>query len=167
MDNFHLSARAFSGIFAFLAVGFIGASQLNLLLLQRFSSATLFGAMLALQVAATMMFVIGTWAGLYGLEATVAFFFVTLSCGGINYPNAAAIALTPFGRNTGSAAAMLGFIQLGIGAAISSGVSLGKTSGNLPIIAILAITSLLGGLVLLAGRRRAQAAMANASAQNL
>jgi DHA1 family bicyclomycin/chloramphenicol resistance-like MFS transporter len=62
---------------------------------------------------------------------------------------------------------MLGFIQLGIGALISSGISFGKTSGNLPIIAILAVTSLLGGVVLMAGRRRAQVAIAQAPAQNL
>jgi DHA1 family bicyclomycin/chloramphenicol resistance-like MFS transporter len=167
MDNFHLGAAAYSGIFALLAVGFIGASQVNILLLKRFSSETLFGAVLAVQVVATMIFVIGTWAGWYGLEATVVLFFVTLSCVGITYPNATSIALMPFARNAGSAAAMLGFIQLGIGAVISSGISLGKTNGNLPIIAILAVTSLVGGMILLAGRRRARAAIAKAPAQNL
>jgi MFS transporter, DHA1 family, multidrug resistance protein len=167
MDNFHLGAGAYSSIFALLAVGFIGASQVNILLLRRFSSETLFGAVLAVQVVATLIFVIGTWAGWYGLEATVALFFITLSCVGITYPNAASIALMPFGRNAGSAAAMLGFIQLGIGAVISSGISLGKTNGNLPIIAILAVTSLVGGMILLAGRRQARAAIAKAAAQNL
>jgi DHA1 family bicyclomycin/chloramphenicol resistance-like MFS transporter len=171
MDNFHLSAGVYSGIFALLAVGFIGASQVNILLLKKFSSATLFGAVLAVQVVATLIFVIGTWAGWYGLEATVVLFFVTLSCVGITYPNAASIALMPFGRNAGSAAALLGFIQLGIGAVISSGISLGKTSGNLPIISILAVTSMLGGLILLAGRRRANAVIAQTidspPAQNL
>jgi MFS transporter, DHA1 family, multidrug resistance protein len=62
---------------------------------------------------------------------------------------------------------MLGFIQLGIGAVISSGISLGKTNGNLPIIAILAVTSLVGGMILVAGRRQAQAGIAKAPAQNL
>jgi DHA1 family bicyclomycin/chloramphenicol resistance-like MFS transporter len=167
MDNFHLGAGAYSSIFALLAVGFIGASQVNILLLKRFSSETLFGAVLAVQVVATLIFVMGTWAGWYGLEATVVLFFITLSCVGITYPNAASIALMPFGRNAGSAAAMLGFVQLGIGALISSGISLGKTNGNLPIIAILAVTSLLGGLILLAGRRPARAAIATAPKQNL
>jgi DHA1 family bicyclomycin/chloramphenicol resistance-like MFS transporter len=167
MDNFHLGAGAYSSIFALLAVGFIGASQVNILLLRRFSSETLFGAVLVVQVVATSIFVIGTWADWYGLEATIVLFFITLSCVGITYPNAASIALMPFGRNAGSAAAMLGFIQLGTGALISSGISLGKTSGNLPIIAILAVTSLLGGLILLAGRRKARAAIAKTASQNL
>jgi DHA1 family bicyclomycin/chloramphenicol resistance-like MFS transporter len=167
MDNFHLSAAAYSSIFALLATGFIGSSQLNILLLKRFTSAALFATGLSAQVATTALFVIGTWAGWYGLEATIVLFFITLSCVGMTYPHAASIALMPFARNAGSAAAMLGFIQLGIGALISSGISVGKTSGNLPIIAILAITSLLGGLVLVAGWRRAQAAIAQAPAQNL
>lgn len=167
MDNFHLSAAAYSSIFALLATGFIGSSQLNILLLKRFTSAALFGAGLAAQIVASVALAAGTWAGWYGLEATIALFFVTLSCVGLSYPHAASIALTPFGRNAGSAAAMLGFIQLGIGALISSGISVGKTSGNLPIVAILAVTSLLGGLVLIAGWRRAQAATAQAPGQNL
>lgn len=160
MDNFHLSAAAYSSIFALLATGFIGSSQINVLLLKRFTSEVLFGWGVAVQIVTTIVFVAGTWAGWFGLEATIALFFITLSCVGMTYPNAASIALMPFGRNAGSAAAMLGFVQLGTGALISSGISLGKTSGNLPIIAILAVTSLLGGLVLLAGRRRAQAALA-------
>jgi DHA1 family bicyclomycin/chloramphenicol resistance-like MFS transporter len=73
----------------------------------------------------------------------------------------------PFSRNAGSAAALLGFVQLGIGAVISSGIGVAKSGGSLPIIAILAVTSALGGAVLLAGSRRARAAMASTTAQNL
>jgi len=161
MDNFKLSATAFSSIFGLIACGLIGASQVNVLLLKRFSGTNLFAAVLGLQIVVTLAFVIGTWAGWYGITATVVFFFLTLSCLGVTYPNAASIAMAPFARNTGSAAALLGFIQLGLGATISSGVSLFKASGNLPIIGILSVTSVLAGLVLLLGWRRAQAAMEN------
>jgi len=159
MDNFKLGTTAFSAIFGLIACGLIGASQMNVLLLKRFSSTTLFAAVLGLQVVVTLAFVIGTWAGWYGLEATIAFFFLTLSCLGTTYPNAASMAMAPFGRNAGSAAASLGFIQLGLGSLISSGVSFVKTGGNLPIIGLLSAGSLLAGLVLLIGRRRARAAM--------
>jgi DHA1 family bicyclomycin/chloramphenicol resistance-like MFS transporter len=167
MDNFKLGAVTFSSIFALIACGLIGASQVNILLLKKYSSVNLIAAVLGVQIAVTLAFVIGTWAGLYGVTATVAFFFVTLSCLGIINPNAASTAMGPFGRNAGSAAALLGFIQLGLGAVISSGVSFFKTSGNLPIIAILAVTSMVAGIVLLTGRRRAQAAMAKAPTQDL
>lgn len=167
MDNFKLSASAYSAVFAGLAVGFIGSSQLNVLLLKRYSSAALFGVMLTVQVIAGIVFVIGTWSGWLGLEGTIALFFVCLSCAGITYPNAASIALMPFARNAGSAAAMLGFIQLGVGAVISSGISLGKSSGNLTVVGILAVTSVLAGIVLLLGAKRARAAMAAAPGENL
>ena len=160
MDNFKLGTTAFSTIFGLIACGLIGASQVNVLLLKRFSGTNLFAAVLGLQIVVTLAFFIGTWSGWYGVTATVVFFFLTLSCLGVTYPNAAATAMAPFSRNAGSAAASLGFIQLGLGALISSGVSFVKTNGNLPIIGILAVTSILAGLVLLIGRRRAQAAMA-------
>ena len=43
-----------------------------------------------------------------------------LSCAGLSYPNAASIALSLFDKNAGSASALLGFIQIGIGGVISS-----------------------------------------------
>jgi MFS transporter, DHA1 family, multidrug resistance protein len=167
MNNFGLSATAFSSIFALIACGLIGASQVNVQLLKKFSSTTLFAAVLCVQIVVTLIFAIGTWAGLYGVTTTVAFFFVILSCLGVTYPNAASIAMAPFGRNAGSAAALLGFVQLGLGAVISSGVSFVKAGGNLPIIAILSVTSIVAGIVLLTGRKRAQVAMAKAAEQNL
>jgi hypothetical protein len=56
-------------------------------------------------------------------------------------------------------------MQLGIGAIISSGISLGKGSGTLMVIAILAVTSVLGGVVLLSGSKRARAALAAREAE--
>lgn len=158
MEGFHLSTKAFSAIFAVLAMGFIGGSQINVALLRRFSSETLFLRVLAVQAIAGMLFLIGAWQGWWELYATLALFFVFLSCTGITYPNAAALALMPFSRNAGSASALLGFLQLGVGAVISTGISTAKSGDTLPIIAILAISSSTALAILLLGRRRAHAA---------
>lgn len=107
-----------------------------------------------------MSFAFGIWGGWIGLYGTIALFFICLSCLGIINPNGAAVALSPFARNAGSAAALLGFIQLGIGAVISSGISMAKTSGSITVIGIFAVTSVLGGIVLLLGFRSAHAALA-------
>lgn len=160
MGDFHLSPGAYSGVFAALAAGLIGASQINVLLLKKFSSQTLFATMVTIQVAASVIFALGIWAGFVGLYGTIALFFICLSCLGIISPNGSSMALSPFVRNVGSAAALLGFMQLGIGALISSGISLGKGSGTLIVIAILATTSSAAGVVLLLGFRRARAALA-------
>jgi DHA1 family bicyclomycin/chloramphenicol resistance-like MFS transporter len=167
MDNFHLSPGAYSTVFALLAAGLIGASQVNILLLRTFSSRSLFAAMLALQAVASVSFAFGIWGGWIGLYGTIALFFICLSCLGIINPNGAAVALSPFGRNAGSAAALLGFIQLGIGAVISSGISMGRSSGSVTVIGIFAVTSVLAGIVLLLGFRSARAALAARDAEEV
>jgi DHA1 family bicyclomycin/chloramphenicol resistance-like MFS transporter len=149
MEGFHVSATFYSGIFAVLATGFIGGSQINVFLLRAFGTEVLFFRVLILQVATGALFLLGVWADWYGLYATLALFYVFLGCAGITYPNAAALALAPFSRNAGSASALLGFLQLGVGAFIS------HSGSSLPIIAILAVTSTLGLIILLMGQKRA------------
>jgi len=81
----------------------------------------LFRIALYCQTLVAGAFLIGVLSGC-GLAATMLLLFLFLSCVGITYPNAAAIAMAPFSSNAGSAAALLGAIQLGVGAALSSGV---------------------------------------------
>lgn len=160
MEGFHLSAQAYSGIFALLATGFIGGSQVNVELLKRYDSETLFFRILSIQTVSGLVFVLGAWAGWWNLYSTIALFYVFLSCAGLTYPNAAGIAIAPFTRNAGSAAAMLGFIQLGVGATISTGISMSKSHDSFPIIAIMGITAAIGFAILMLGRERAHRAPA-------
>ena len=156
MEGFGLSAKLYSLIFAGLAVGFIGGSQLNVWLLKKYDSATLFCRVLPVQVFIGWVFMLGSALQWYGLNGTLILFFMYLSCTGLTYPNAAALALTPFTKNAGSASALLGFLQLGMGAAISTGISISPSHNSFPIIAILAITSSLGLAILKLGKRYVQ-----------
>ena len=150
MDGFHVNEKTFGTIFAVLTGGFIGGSQLNILLLRRFSSQRIFSTALGLQVCTGIVFITGASLGWYGMKTTSALFFVFLSCIGMTFPNAAAIALAPFSRNVGSAAALLGFIQMGTGALISTGIGFfGATS----VIALLSGNALLALGVFAIGRR--------------
>ncbi|MFY9288225.1 MAG: multidrug effflux MFS transporter [Alphaproteobacteria bacterium] len=158
MEGFQLSPEAYSGLFALLATGFIGGSQLNVWLLKRFTSQQLFLRVLIIQTLSGLAFVIGTVLGWYDLIGTAVLFYIFLSGGGIAYPNAAALALTPFTKNVGSASALLGFIQLGLGSFISAGVSAANMRGSLPIVIILAVTAIMGLTILLLGKKRAEAA---------
>src|ERR1700722_9265332 len=112
MGVFHVSARAFGAIFACLAVGFIGSNQVNVLLLRRFTSIQIFYGSLLVECPASLLFLIGTMQGWFGLWATLVLLFIALSSLGLAYPNAAALALSPIAHNIGSASAMLGFIQI-------------------------------------------------------
>ncbi len=155
MEDFHLSPRAYSATFALLAAGFIGGSQFNVRLLKHFTSETLFLRTLSLQAVIGWAFVAVSALGLLSFVTTLAFFFVFLACAGITYPNAAAIALSPFAKNAGSAAALLGFLQLGCGAFISTFISLAPPQSAFPIIAILGVTVTIAVSILALGYRRA------------
>ena len=61
-----------------------------------------------------MLFFAGTYYGWFYLAGTLTLLFICLSTLGLTAPNAAALAMSPFERNIGSASAMLGFLQIGI-----------------------------------------------------
>ena len=95
-----------------------------------------------------------TSTGALGLGGTVALLFVFLCCLGFTNPNTSALSLAPFTRNAGSASALMGAIQMGMGALASVGVSLFNAHSALPMAAIMAGTSFLALLALTIGRQR-------------
>ncbi|MEO6315817.1 MAG: multidrug effflux MFS transporter [Chitinophagaceae bacterium] len=161
MDEFHVSAKAYGGIFALLSVGFIGGSQLNHVLSRHWSSEQIFKTALFVQACSAVIFFAGTYHGWFGLTAIIACLFVILSCTGLTYPNAAAIAMAPFTKNAGTAAALLGFIQLGIGGLISSGAGVLELKGSLATACTIAVSAMLALAILLVGRKGISSAAVN------
>jgi DHA1 family bicyclomycin/chloramphenicol resistance-like MFS transporter len=102
---------------------------------------------------AALLFLVGTVCGWFGLGITIALLFVALSTLGLAYPNAAALALTPFEENIGSASAMLGFLQIGVSGLASASIGVFESRGMLPVTLILTLTSWLGLGILLFGKR--------------
>lgn len=153
MDIFKVDAQTFGGIFALMSVGIIGGSQLNLLLLRRYRIERIFQVALYSQCAVGVVFLVATITGSLGLFATIILFFAFLSCIGILSPHATTLALAPFGKNAGSASALIGFLQIGIGALASAGVGLFDSASSLPSISILAGMALLALLISTAGKR--------------
>jgi MFS transporter, DHA1 family, multidrug resistance protein len=150
MDGFHINASIFGVIFATLTMGFIGGSQVNVFLLRKFSSEQIFSGALVVQAFVGVLFMIGTLFGWFGLTATLILFFVFLSCIGLTGPNGGSMALAPFSQNVGSASALLGFLQMGMGAIISTGIGfLGATA----VVASLCGSSLLAVLIFVVGKR--------------
>lgn len=149
MEGFKVSPQVYGLIFAFLAAGMIGGGQLNLLLIRRLGERKTFRTALIMQVLAATVFFAGDLRGAYGLVATIIFLFLILLGAGITSPNAAALALQPFSRNVGSAAALLGFMQLGIGALISAGVGLLSMKGSLPTSAAMFLSTCCALMILM------------------
>jgi DHA1 family bicyclomycin/chloramphenicol resistance-like MFS transporter len=153
MDVFHVDKKTYGWIFAGLSVAFIGLSQFNSLLLRRYSSQQIIRVALTGQVVISIVFLIGSIAGWYGLGYTIVMLFVFLACLGFTNPNAAALSLAPFSKNAGSASALLGATQMGVGALASVGVSVWSNGTATPMVAIIAVTSVLALGVLVVGFR--------------
>jgi DHA1 family bicyclomycin/chloramphenicol resistance-like MFS transporter len=154
MDLFHLSKEAYGGIFAFLSIGFIGASQLNIFLVKKFSSASIFRFALRLQVFTGIVFVVIAWNGWMDLNLTLLMLFIFLSCVGLINPNASALALAPFTNNIGSAAAMMGCSQIGIAAIASVAVGMFDATSVLPMVLSMASTAFFAGVFLQRGEKK-------------
>jgi MFS transporter, DHA1 family, multidrug resistance protein len=157
IGTFHLDPRIYGLIFAGLGCCFIGGSQLNIWLSRRHRSRKIFRTALICQNVIVFIIVFGTACGWYGLAANIVLLMLYLPFCGVAFPNAAAMALAPFTKNIGSAAALLGFLQMGIGAFASTGVGLLHSSGSLPIFAVMAATAFIGLLILVLNQKRANA----------
>ena len=154
MDLYHLSKEAYGGVFAFLSIGFVGASQLNIFLVNKFSSVAIFFFALRVQVLTGIVFVFVAWNGWMDLNLTLVMLFIFLSCVGLINPNASALALAPFTKNIGSAAAMMGFSQIGIAALASVAVGMFDASSVLPMVLSMASTACVALIFLLRGEKK-------------
>lgn len=154
MEVFHVSARTFGLLFAGLAFGAIGSNQINIWLLRKFSSEQIFRMALFVECPATLLFVVGTYCGWFGLGTTFALLFIALTSVGIACPNGSALALVPIEQNIGSASAMLGFIQVAISGIASASIGFFDSHEVLPVAIIFGATSWIALAVYLIGKRR-------------
>jgi MFS transporter, DHA1 family, multidrug resistance protein len=154
IDTYHVGARAYGLIFAGLAICFIGGSQFNIWLSRRHQDQKIFRVALVCQNVIILTMLAGSALGWFGLMASILILALYLPFCGMAYPNAAAIALSPFSKNVGSASALLGFIQMGVGALASTGVGLLHASSSTPIYAVMAATAVIGLVILLANQKR-------------
>ena len=137
-EQFGLDEQQFGLLFGAGAVWLIAATQLNPLLLRRWSPAQILvagtvggsiaGAVLALFAALQVG----------GLPGIVGPLWAVLFAAGMALPNAPALALAQYGHSAGAAAALLGAVQFGVGAAVS------------PLVGVLGNDALAMGLVIVA-----------------
>lgn len=156
METYGVSGTVYGWIFAFIAAGLIGTSQVNVVLLNRFSNIQLLSAGLFIQLGIAACFFVGTYFDWLGLWGTVTMFFLFMSCFGVMNANATALSLAPFSKNAGSASALLGFLQMSVGATASMLIGLLNITQVLHIVIILLGTSSLALLVLWLGMKRIQ-----------
>ncbi|MBF4472033.1 MULTISPECIES: multidrug effflux MFS transporter [Flavobacterium] len=161
MDILKVDATVYGWIFAFMSVSFIGSSQLNSILLRRFSSEQMIFGALTVQITISVIFLILAINDDLGLYGTMTLLFLFLACLGISNPNTAGLTLAPFAKNTGSASALMGATQLGIGALSSFAVGIFVKDSMVPMVAIMTCTTILAFIVLNIGKRRIKETIVN------
>lgn len=118
-DTFGLNQQEFGLVFAIGAVALIGASQLNVVLLNRYTAQQIvFGALGAALVFGAVLVVFAA-SGFGGLLGFLVPLLLLLGAVGFVLPNAPALALSRHGEAAGTAAALLGAAQFGLGALIA------------------------------------------------
>ncbi|MEN2399519.1 multidrug effflux MFS transporter [Flavobacterium sp. MC2016-06] len=153
MDIYHVDAKTYGWIFAFMSVGFIGSSQLNSLLLKKFSSEQMIFGSLITQSIVSIVFLVLSLKNLLGLYETIGLLFLFLSCLGISNPNTAGLTMAPFAKNAGSASALMGAIQLGLGALASFAIGVFVKDSVTPMVAIMTVTTITAFIILNIGKR--------------
>lgn len=135
-EYYGLSPTAYSGLFAFNSVAFITAAQFNSALIRRFGAARLVATAVTAIVAALLAV---TLAGRDGAGVLIAFLFPAFACLGILIPTTAVLALDPHGPIAGTASALMGTVQLGMGAVAIALVGLFFDGTALPMVTAMAI----------------------------
>jgi MFS transporter, DHA1 family, multidrug resistance protein len=117
--TYGLDQQSFALVFGAGAVALIGATQFNVVLLKRFSPQAITLWALAAALLAAGVFVglsVGHVGGLAGFVVPV---WAILAAMGLVIPNAPAVALSRHPDAAGTAAALLGAAQFGLGAAVA------------------------------------------------
>jgi MFS transporter, DHA1 family, multidrug resistance protein len=139
--EFGLDEQQFGLLFGAGAFWLIAATQLNPLVLRRFEPQQVLvaGTVVGALAGAALAVLAGTQTG--GLPAVVVSLWVVLFACGLALPNAPALALSRHGDAAGTAAALLGAVQFGVGALVSPLVGLlGNDAVAIGVVVVSALT---------------------------
>ncbi|WP_276480697.1 multidrug effflux MFS transporter [Paraflavitalea pollutisoli] len=153
MEYFSLTDRQYGLVFALLAGGLILASQINRFLLKRYKSEQIIStALIAMTIVGLLLIVVAInhWIT---LPLMLLLQFLYLSCLGYILPNASARAMSPFSKGAGSASALMGALQMGIGAGVSILLSLLQNGTAMPMVIVMAVCAFIAMMVLMLGSR--------------
>lgn len=153
MELFRLSEKEYGLVFALLAGGLILASQVNRFLLKRYRSEQIITTALISMGITGLLLVVTALNGWINLPGMLLLQFIYLSCLGYILPNASALAMSPFTTGAGSAAALMGALQMGIGAGVSIVLSLIQNGTPIPMVALMSVCALVALAILLVGHR--------------
>ena len=151
MENYHITPKIFGYIFAGLSVGFIGGSQLNILVLRYFSSQKIFRFAIICQLIIGISYFTGVMNYWLDKNLNIVFLFLILLSMGFTSPNGIALALAPIRKNLGSASALVGMIRIGVAGLTSASIGILKTTNSIPVAGMITITAFISFMILIFG----------------
>ncbi|WP_436837944.1 multidrug effflux MFS transporter [Micromonospora rifamycinica] len=140
-ERYGLDEQQFGLAFGAGAVGLIGAAQYNVRLLRRHSPQRILVTSLTIGTLAGLSLLAFAATGFGGLPALLVALWAVLASAGLAMPNAPALALSRHGEAAGTASALLGAVQFGVGAVAAPMVGV---LGNGAVAMALVVT---GGMV--------------------
>jgi len=154
-DVYGVSPQAFGFIFAANAVCLAGVSQVNGLLVTRLGPYRLLTVGVSLLSASGTLFVVIATTGSFGLAGTLLCMSLVMCSLGLVGPNAIALALNDHPDSAGTAAALLGVLQYGLGGIAAPLVGLGGGDTVVPMAVVIAACACAAVAVRLTLRTRA------------
>lgn len=154
MVIYGVSEKYYGWIFAVIAGGLISASQLNNILLKKYRSEQIVKAALFFQNSFGILLVTTSILGTHNLYLTILLILLFLCCQGFIFPNASALSMAPFSQNAGTASALMGFIQMSVGAFLSALVSMLQNGTELPMTGVMASCSISASVLYAIGKKR-------------
>ncbi|MEV7329079.1 Bcr/CflA family efflux MFS transporter [Micromonospora sp. NPDC093244] len=136
-DQYGLDEQQFGLAFGAGAVGLIAATQFNVRLLRRYTPQQILVSALVAGTAAGLLLVLFAVTGIGGLGTLLASLWLVLAAAGLALPNAPALAMSRHSEAAGTAAALLGAVQFGVGALSAPLAGLFGT-GSVPMAMVVA-----------------------------
>jgi DHA1 family bicyclomycin/chloramphenicol resistance-like MFS transporter len=115
-QQFGMNEQQFGFTFGAGAIGLITATQFNVRLLRRWSPSRILVSALSVGALSGVVLLVLAATGIGGLPGVLVPLWVVLASAGLALPNAPALALSRHGEAAGTAAALLGAVQFGVGA---------------------------------------------------
>lgn len=138
-EIYHLTQKQYGLLFAFAASALIIATQLNRWFLKKWTMSQISRIANIGQSTVGILMLIFVLTETDNLNILIGLLFCYLLFQGFIFPNTSAMALAPFRSTAGSASALLGCLQMGLGALSSGLVSLFHNKTQAPMLIVMCI----------------------------
>jgi len=143
IDVYGIPPKYFGFVFFANTAGLIGASQINAAIVGRFGPERILGIALLWPVGLSITLIAALLFGFSSIYLVLSVLFGLLVGHGFISPNAAALGLSKHGEQAGTASAVMGVIQFGLGIVTISMTSLFEATSALPLASVIGACSCL------------------------